>query len=221
MLKASPHPNHLAFYRPPASFSGISWRPTAFLHFGVNTFTGRQWGNGDEDPSTFNPTEFDADAIVGALKAGGMKAVMLTCKHHDGFCLWPTRTTEHCIRNSSWKNGKGDVVRDISEAARRHGLKFGAYVSPWDRNNANYGKPEYLSIYRQQITELLSNYGPIFEIWFDGANGGAGYYGGAKETRTIDKHTYYDWPNHAEDRTRPPAGYCDVQRCRTGHSLGG
>jgi alpha-L-fucosidase len=166
----------------------------SFLHFGVNTFTGNGWGSGDEDPSIFNPTEFDADAIVAALKAGGMKAVILTCKHHDGFCLWPTKTTEHCIRNSVWKNGKGDVVRDISEATHRHGMKFGVYVSPWDRNNPNYGKPEYLPIYREQITELLSNYGPIFEAWFDGANGGSGYYGGARDTRTIDKHTYYDWP---------------------------
>jgi alpha-L-fucosidase len=168
---------------------------TSFLHFTVNTFTGREWGNGDEDPSIFNPTDFDPDAILIALKDGGMRGVILTCKHHDGFCLWPTKTTEHCIRNSSWRNGKGDVVRDISQAARRHGLKFGVYVSPWDRNNANYGKPEYIQTYRQQLTELLTHYGPIFEVWFDGANGGDGYYGGAREKRTIDKHTYYDWPH--------------------------
>lgn len=164
----------------------------AFLHFGVNTFTGKQWGYGDEDPNIFNPTNFDPDAIVRDLKAGGMKAVILTCKHHDGFCLWPTKTTEHCIRNSRWRGGKGDVVRDISQAAQRAGLKFGVYVSPWDRSNAKYGTPDYLPLYREQVRELLTNYGPIFEIWFDGANGGDGYYGGAREKRSISRD-YYQW----------------------------
>ncbi len=159
----------------------------AFLHFTVNTFTDKEWGYGDEDPSIFDPKQFDADKIVAALKAGGMRQVILTCKHHDGFCLWPTKTTEHHIR-------RGDIVKDISEAARRQGLKFGVYLSPWDRNNAAYGTPAYIDIYRQQLRELLTNYGPIGEVWHDGANGGDGFYGGAREKRTIDKRTYYHWP---------------------------
>jgi len=167
---------------------------TGFLHFTVNTFTDREWGYGDEDPNIFDPAKFDAGAIVAALAAGGMRGVILTCKHHDGFCLWPTKTTGHSIRNSAWRAGKGDVVREISEAARSHNLKFGVYLSPWDRNSAEYGKPGYLQIYRQQLTELLTGYGEIFEVWHDGANGGDGFYGGAREKRTIDKNTYYQWP---------------------------
>lgn len=166
----------------------------AFLHLSPNTFTDREWGNGDEDPSIFNPTAFDADAIAAALKAGGMTGAILTAKHHDGFCLWPTATTEHSITKSPWKGGKGDMVGEMAAAMRRAGMKFGVYLSPWDRNSAQYGKPEYITIYREQLRELLTKYGPIFEVWHDGANGGSGYYGGAKETRKIDPVTYYEWP---------------------------
>ena len=159
-----------------------------FLHFTVNTFTNREWGDGDESPALFNPTDFDADQIVEAARNGGMKGLILTCKHHDGFCLWPSRYTDHSIK-------KGDVVKDISAACARHGVRFGVYLSPWDRNRADYGTPEYLVYYRNQLRELLTEYGPVFEIFFDGANGGDGYYGGAYERREIDNRTYYDWPN--------------------------
>ena len=167
----------------------------AFVHFGINTYTNKEWGYGDESPKLFNPSNFDADAIAATFKQAGMRGMIYTAKHHDGFCLWPTKSTTHNITQAPWKHGKGDVARAFADACAKYGLKFGTYLSPWDRNAAEYGRPGYLDVYYTQIKELLTQYGPIFEIWFDGANGGDGYYGGAKEKRQIGKaEVYYDFP---------------------------
>ena len=165
-----------------------------FLHFTTNTFTDKEWGYGDESCEIFNPTEFDADALAHHAREVGMAGLILTAKHHDGFCLWPTKTTEHSVKQSPFRGGKGDVVKEMADACRRAKLKFGVYLSPWDRNHPAYGSPEYVNVYRAQLTELMTGYGPLFEIWHDGANGGDGYYGGKRETRRIDKTRYYDWP---------------------------
>ena len=196
-IKASPVPPPEP-YGPVPTARQLAWHEMefyGFVHFTVNTFTDLEWGNGDESESTFNPTRFDANQIAETAKEAGMKGLILTAKHHDGFCLWPSQFTEHSVKNSSWKGGKGDVVKELSEACRRKGIKFGIYLSPWDRNQKDYSHPEYLTYYRNQLRELLTHYGDIFVVWFDGANGGSGYYGGAKETRTIDAKTYYDWEN--------------------------
>ena len=165
----------------------------AFIHFSLNTYTDQAWGFGDEDINLFNPIELDARQWARICKEAGMKGIIITAKHHSGFCLWPSDYTEYSVKNAPWKDGKGDVVRELAEACEEYGLKLGIYVSPWDRNHPDYGKPEYITYFRNQIKELLTNYGPIFEIWFDGANGGTGYYGGANENRKIDRTTYYDW----------------------------
>ena len=174
----------------------LAWHNTevyGLIHFTPTTFENKEWGYGDANPQTFNPTNFDAEQIVKAAKAGGLKGIILVAKHHDGFALWPTKTTNYNISKSPFRNGKGDLVKEIELAARKHGLKFGVYCSPWDRNNAIYGTPAYLKIYQAQLKELYTNYGELFMSWHDGANGGDGYYGGAREKRSIDNTTYYDW----------------------------
>lgn len=189
---------------PPAAFGPVPsenqmrWQEMeyyAFIHFSLNTYTDQSWGFGDEDVSLFNPTELDTRQWTRICRDAGMKGIIVTAKHHCGFCLWPSEYTEYSVKNAPWKDGKGDVIRELADACKEYGLKLGIYLSPWDRNHADYGKPEYITYFRNQLTELLTNYGDIFEVWYDGANGGTGYYGGANENRRIDRTTYYDWKN--------------------------
>lgn len=192
--------NLYAQVKPPAplpplpSKAQLAWHDmelNAFIHFTTNTFTGLEWGYGNESPAVFNPDSLDANQWASVLKDAGFKMVILTCKHHDGFCLWPSKYTEHSVKNSPYK---GDVVREVRDACKKYNLKFGVYLSPWDRNHPEYGREGYLTYYRNQLKELFTQYGPVTEMWFDGANGGDGYYGGANETRKINGRTYYNWP---------------------------
>ena len=183
---------------PVPSENQVKWQEMeyyAFIHLSTNTFTDQEWGYGEDDPKIFNPANLDCRQWARVCKEAGMKGIILTAKHHSGFCLWPSKYTEYSVKNSSWRGGKGDIVRDLANACKEYGLKLGIYLSPWDRNSAVYGTPEYITYFRNQLKELLTNYGDIFEIWFDGANGGSGYYGGTRETRKIDRTTYYDWKN--------------------------
>jgi alpha-L-fucosidase len=178
----------LAAPRPVPSPPQLAWQRdelAMFCHFGVNTFTDREWGDGTENPAIFNPTHLDTRQWARAARAAGFRAMILTAKHHDGFCLWPTATTRHSVASSPWRNGHGDVVREFVDACRAEGLRPGLYLSPWDRNNPAYGdSPRYNDLYCAQLTELLTHYGPIAEVWFDGANGEG----------PNGKKQVYDWP---------------------------
>ena len=166
----------------------------AFIHYSLNTYTDQEWGYGNEDPKLFNPSELDCQQWARVCKQAGMRGIIFTAKHHCGFCMWPSAYTEYSVKNSPWQDGKGDVVRLLADACRKEGLEFAVYLSPWDRNHPEYGRKEYVTYFRNQLRELLTNYGDIFEVWFDGANGGNGWYGGSNETRHIDRTTYYEWP---------------------------
>lgn len=192
-------------YGPLPTEAQLNWHEMemyCLIHFTPTTFQNKEWGFGDAPVELFNPLHFDADQIAAAAKSAGFKGLISVAKHHDGFCLWPTNTTEYNIANTPWRGGQGDMVKEFEEATRKQGMQFGVYVSAWDRNHSEYGNEAYADAYREQLSELYEGYGELFTSWHDGANGGDGYYGGANETRRIDRSTYYEWEEKTWALTR-------------------
>ncbi|MFC3198501.1 alpha-L-fucosidase [Parapedobacter deserti] len=183
----------------PAQLNWHEMEMYCLIHFTPTTFQNKEWGFGDAPVELFNPQKFDANQIAEAARSAGFNGLISVAKHHDGFCLWPTKTTAYSIAHSPWRNGKGDMVREFEQAARKQGMQFGIYVSAWDRNHPEYGNEKYADAYREQLRELYNGYGELFTSWHDGANGGDGYYGGANEMRRIDRSIYYEW----EEKTWP------------------
>lgn len=192
-------------YGPLPSEAQLNWHEMemyCLIHFTPTTFQNKEWGFGDAPAELFNPPNFDAGQIAAAAKAAGFNGLVSVAKHHDGFCLWPTATTEYNISNTPWRGGQGDMVKEFEEATRAQGMQFGIYVSAWDRNHPEYGNEKYADAYREQLRELYEGYGELFTSWHDGANGGDGYYGGANETRQIDRTSYYEWEEKTWALTR-------------------
>ncbi|MEN8228773.1 MAG: alpha-L-fucosidase [Bacteroidota bacterium] len=183
-------------FGPLPSEKQLAWHEMEYYSlvcYGLNTYTEEEWAYGDVDPEVFNPSNLDTDQWARVASDAGMKGLILVAKHHDGFCLWPSKFTDYSIKATPWKNGTGDILRDLSKSCKKYDLKLGLYLSPWDRNHAGYGRPEYVDYYYRQLEEIMTEYGTVFEFWIDGANGGTGYYGGADEQRTIDRKTYYGY----------------------------
>ena len=189
-------------YGPTPTTSQLKWHEMemyCLIHFTPTTFQNKEWGFGDAPASLFNPPHFDANQIAEAAKSAGFGGLITVAKHHDGFCLWPTKTTDYNISQSPWREGNGDMVQAFKEATHQQDMLFGIYVSAWDRHDADYGSEKYVEKYREQLRELYRGYGDLFISWHDGANGGDGYYGGDNEMRRIDRSNYYEW----EERTWP------------------